>query len=64
MAKQYDTILKEILKDVVDTLMSKVLGLKIVSSTAIEAKLQITNEREADFILLCAIFSRKVLNYL
>ncbi|MBF0321017.1 MAG: hypothetical protein HQL01_14555 [Nitrospirae bacterium] len=52
MAKQYDTILKEILKDVVDTLISKVLGLKIVRSTAIEAKLQITNEREADFILL------------
>ncbi|KWT87413.1 hypothetical protein [Candidatus Magnetominusculus xianensis] len=52
MAKQYDTILKEIIKDVVDTLISKVIGLKIVRSTAIEAKLQITNEREADFILL------------
>ncbi|WP_420266262.1 hypothetical protein [Candidatus Magnetominusculus dajiuhuensis] len=52
MSKQYDKILKEILKDVVDTLISKVLGLKIIRSTAIETKLQITNEREADFILL------------
>ncbi|WP_420263798.1 hypothetical protein [Candidatus Magnetominusculus dajiuhuensis] len=51
MSKRYDKILKEILKDVVDTLITKVIGLKIVKSTAIETKLQITNEREADFIL-------------
>lgn len=50
MPKRYDKILKEILKDVVDTLITKVIGLKIVKSTAIETKLQITNEREADFI--------------
>ncbi|MEO5359727.1 MAG: hypothetical protein H7843_04695 [Nitrospirota bacterium] len=51
MSKRYDKILKEILKDTVDTLITKVIGLKIVKSTAIETKLQITNEREADFIL-------------
>ncbi|MBF0517771.1 MAG: hypothetical protein HQK97_11765 [Nitrospirae bacterium] len=51
MSKQYDKILKEILRDVVDTLITKVIGLKVVKSTAIETKLQITNEREADFIL-------------
>ncbi|MBF0568472.1 MAG: hypothetical protein HQK95_06335 [Nitrospirae bacterium] len=51
MSKRYDKILKEILKDVVDTLITRVIGLKIVKSTAIETKLQITNEREADFIL-------------
>jgi hypothetical protein len=52
MAQQYDKILKEILKDVVETLITKVIGLKIVKATLIETKLQITNEREADFILL------------
>ncbi|MBF0456701.1 MAG: hypothetical protein HQK99_02265 [Nitrospirae bacterium] len=51
MPKHYDKIIKEILKGVVDTLIAKVIGLKIVRSTAIETKLQITNEREADFIL-------------
>jgi predicted transposase YdaD len=51
MSQRYDKILKEMLKDVVDTLITKVIGLKIVRSTAIETKLQITNEREADFIL-------------
>ncbi|MBF0459480.1 MAG: hypothetical protein HQK99_16440 [Nitrospirae bacterium] len=50
MSKRYDKIIKEILKDVVDTLITEVIGLKIVKSTAIETKLQITNEREADFI--------------
>ncbi|MBF0405494.1 MAG: hypothetical protein HQL00_16210, partial [Nitrospirae bacterium] len=52
MPNQYDKILKEILKDVIDTLIAKVIGLKIIKSTAIETKLQITNEREADYILL------------
>ncbi|KWT86079.1 hypothetical protein [Candidatus Magnetominusculus xianensis] len=52
MSKHYDKIIKEILKDVVDTLVAKVIGLRIVKSTAIETKLQITNEREADYILL------------
>ncbi|MBF0458203.1 MAG: hypothetical protein HQK99_09945 [Nitrospirae bacterium] len=52
MSKPYDKIIKEILKDVVDTLITEVIGLDIVKSTAIETKLQITNEREADFILL------------
>ncbi|MEO5355793.1 MAG: hypothetical protein H7844_00660 [Nitrospirae bacterium YQR-1] len=52
MPKRYDKVIKEILKDVVDTLITEVIGLKIVKSTAIETKLQITNEREADFILL------------
>ncbi|MBF0553909.1 MAG: hypothetical protein HQK96_05045 [Nitrospirae bacterium] len=47
MSKRYDKILKEILKDAVDTLITKVIGLKILKSTAIETKLQITNEREA-----------------
>ncbi|MBF0458773.1 MAG: hypothetical protein HQK99_12865 [Nitrospirae bacterium] len=51
MSKRYDKIIKEILKDVVDTLITEVIGLKIVKSTALETKLQITNEREADFIL-------------
>ncbi|WP_420267040.1 hypothetical protein [Candidatus Magnetominusculus dajiuhuensis] len=51
MPKRYDKIIKEILKDVVDTLITEVIGLKIVKSTAIETKLQITDEREADFIL-------------
>ncbi|MBF0519541.1 MAG: hypothetical protein HQK92_07455 [Nitrospirae bacterium] len=52
MPKRYDKVIKEILNDVVDTLITEVIGLKIVKSTAIETKLQITNEREADFILL------------
>ncbi|MEO5360497.1 MAG: hypothetical protein H7843_08615 [Nitrospirota bacterium] len=52
MPKQYDKIIKEILKDVVGTLLTNVIGLKTVKSTAIETKLQITNEREADFILM------------
>ncbi|MEO5358653.1 MAG: hypothetical protein H7844_15340 [Nitrospirae bacterium YQR-1] len=52
MPKRYDKVIKEILKDVVDTLITEVIGVKIVRSTAIETKLQITNEREADFILL------------
>jgi hypothetical protein len=50
MPKQYDKIIKENLKDVAATLITKVIGLKIVKYTAIETKLQITNEREADFI--------------
>ncbi|MBF0319105.1 MAG: hypothetical protein HQL01_04790 [Nitrospirae bacterium] len=40
MSKRYDKIIKELLKDVVDTLIIKVIGLKIVKSTAIETKLQ------------------------
>ncbi|WP_420265114.1 hypothetical protein [Candidatus Magnetominusculus dajiuhuensis] len=50
MSKRYDKVIKEILKDVADTLITKVIGLKIVKSTALETKLQVTNEREADFI--------------
>ncbi len=51
MPKRYDKLIKEILKDVADTLITQVIGLKVVKSTAIETKLQVTNEREADFIL-------------
>ncbi|MBF0488001.1 MAG: hypothetical protein HQK98_07550 [Nitrospirae bacterium] len=50
MSKRYDKIIKEILKDVVDTLITEVIGLKIVKSTVLETKLQVTNEREADFV--------------
>ncbi|KWT82791.1 hypothetical protein [Candidatus Magnetominusculus xianensis] len=52
MSKRYDKIIKEILRDVVDTLLTNVIGLKAIKSTPLETKLQITNEREADFILL------------
>ena len=51
MSKRYDKVIKELLKDVMVTLITKVIGLKVVKSTAIETKLQITNEREADFII-------------
>ncbi|MEO5355722.1 MAG: hypothetical protein H7844_00280 [Nitrospirae bacterium YQR-1] len=39
MPKRYDKVIKEILKDVVDTLITEVIGLKIVKSTAVETKL-------------------------
>ncbi|MEO5359504.1 MAG: hypothetical protein H7843_03540 [Nitrospirota bacterium] len=52
MSKQYDKIIKEVLKDVIDTMLTSVIGLKAVKSTSVETKLQITNEREADFIVM------------
>ncbi|MBF0564598.1 MAG: hypothetical protein HQK89_05090 [Nitrospirae bacterium] len=51
MPNQYDKILKEDISEVIDTLISRVIGLKVVKSERIEAKLQITNEREADYLL-------------
>lgn len=51
MPNQYDKILKEIIDEVIDTLISRVIGLKVVKSERLEAKLQITNEREADYVL-------------
>ncbi len=51
MEKSYDRIIKETLKGVVDVLITKVLGIEVKSNTMLETKLQITDEREADFIL-------------
>ncbi|MBF0538915.1 MAG: Rpn family recombination-promoting nuclease/putative transposase [Nitrospirae bacterium] len=51
MPNQYDKIIKETMRDVVDVLISKVLGIEVVSATAIESKMQVTDEREADFLL-------------
>ncbi|MBF0488513.1 MAG: hypothetical protein HQK98_10155 [Nitrospirae bacterium] len=61
MPKRYDKVIKEILKDVADTLITKIIGLKVVKSTAIETKLQVTNEREADFILRAELEDSTVL---
>ncbi|MBF0555005.1 MAG: hypothetical protein HQK96_10700 [Nitrospirae bacterium] len=51
MPNQYDKILKEILNDVIDTLISRVIGFKVVKIERLEAKLQVTDEREADYVL-------------
>ncbi|GMT49846.1 MAG: hypothetical protein IEMM0008_1385 [bacterium] len=47
----YDQIIKENLKGVVDVLIIKVLGIEMKRNVMLETKLQITDEREADFIL-------------
>ncbi len=51
MSGEYDKIIKETISDISDVLISKVLGINVVESTPLETKLQITDEREADFIL-------------
>ncbi|KJR42592.1 Transposase (putative), YhgA-like protein [Candidatus Magnetoovum chiemensis] len=50
MAKDYDKIIKETLNDVIDVIMTTVLGINASRITRLETKMQITNEREADFI--------------
>ncbi len=47
----YDQIIKENLKGVVDVLIVKVLGIPMKGNIMLETKLQVTDEREADFIL-------------
>ncbi|KJU85483.1 Transposase (putative), YhgA-like protein [Candidatus Magnetobacterium bavaricum] len=51
MSGQYDKIIKETMRDVVDVLLSKVMKIDAVSVTVIESKMQVTDEREADFLL-------------
>lgn len=51
MSKRYDKIIKENLKEVVETLINIVLGIKAKQIIPLDTKLQITDEREADFIL-------------
>ncbi|KJR41812.1 Transposase (putative), YhgA-like protein, partial [Candidatus Magnetoovum chiemensis] len=50
MANSYDRIIKETLNDVVTVLISAVLGINADRITPLNAKMQITDEREADFI--------------
>ncbi|KJR43104.1 hypothetical protein MCHI_000996, partial [Candidatus Magnetoovum chiemensis] len=50
MSNEYDRIIKETLRDVIDVLMEEVLGIKADKITPLETKMQITMEREADFL--------------
>ncbi|KJR40319.1 hypothetical protein MCHI_003783, partial [Candidatus Magnetoovum chiemensis] len=50
MANEYDRIIKETLRDVIDVLMEEVLGIKAAKITPLETKMQITMEREVDFL--------------
>ena len=50
MANEYDKIIKETLNDVVDVILSEVLGINATRITHLPTKMQITDEREADFI--------------
>ncbi|MCI4624405.1 MAG: hypothetical protein L3V56_00420 [Candidatus Magnetoovum sp. WYHC-5] len=51
MSKEYDKVIKELLKDTVAALLEKITGVDISKAELLEPKLQITDEREADFIL-------------
>ncbi|MES0335361.1 MAG: hypothetical protein SFH39_03230 [Candidatus Magnetobacterium sp. LHC-1] len=51
MPNQYDRIIKETMRDVVDVLLCRVMKIEAVSVIAIESKMQVTDEREADFLL-------------
>ncbi|KJR42980.1 Transposase (putative), YhgA-like protein [Candidatus Magnetoovum chiemensis] len=50
MAYEYDKIIKETLNDIVSVLISEVLGINADRITQLKTKMQITDEREADFI--------------
>ncbi|KJR42305.1 hypothetical protein MCHI_001797, partial [Candidatus Magnetoovum chiemensis] len=50
MANEYDRIIKETLRDVIDVLMKEVLGINATKITPLETKMQITMEREVDFL--------------
>ncbi|KJU83428.1 Transposase (putative), YhgA-like protein, partial [Candidatus Magnetobacterium bavaricum] len=39
------------MRDIVDVLISRVMKIDVVSVTIIESKMQVTDEREADFLL-------------
>ncbi len=51
MSKKYDKVIKELLKDTVEALLEKITGVDIKKAELLEPKMQITDEREADFIL-------------
>ncbi|MBF0519709.1 MAG: Rpn family recombination-promoting nuclease/putative transposase [Nitrospirae bacterium] len=51
MSGRYDKILKESLRGVLHVLVSEVLGIKAKSIKPLKTKLQVTDEREADFLL-------------
>ncbi|MBF0536141.1 MAG: Rpn family recombination-promoting nuclease/putative transposase [Nitrospirae bacterium] len=51
MSGRYDKILKESLRGVLHVLVSEVLGIKAKSIRPLKTKLQVTDEREADFLL-------------
>ncbi len=51
MSKEYDKVIKELLKDTVEALLEKITGVDIKKVELLDPKLQITDEREADFIL-------------
>ncbi|MCI4625708.1 MAG: hypothetical protein L3V56_07075 [Candidatus Magnetoovum sp. WYHC-5] len=51
MSKEFDKVIKELLKDTVEALLEKITGVDIKKAELLEPKMQITDEREADFIL-------------
>jgi hypothetical protein len=50
MANKYDRILKENIKSLVPFLVKHILGLNVVELQEMKDKLQVTLEREADFV--------------
>jgi len=51
IAKDYDKIIKESLKEVIEVIMKRILGINLKSYTALESKLQVTEERKPDFLI-------------
>lgn len=51
MANQYDRIIKENLRGIVNVLIKNVIGIKSKKIKTLETKFQRTEERKADFIL-------------
>lgn len=51
MPGEYDLILKEDLKEVMNVFIRKLLGIDAVKITTLDTNMQVTNEREADFLL-------------
>ncbi|KWT87093.1 hypothetical protein [Candidatus Magnetominusculus xianensis] len=52
MANEFDRIIKETLREGLDVLLEQVLHIKYKAIRQIDTKLQITDEREADFIVV------------
>ncbi|MBF0538384.1 MAG: hypothetical protein HQL03_09060 [Nitrospirae bacterium] len=47
----YDKIIKELMEEIEQPLIEKVLGIKADNVTRLNPLMQLTNEREADFII-------------
>ncbi|MBF0519625.1 MAG: Rpn family recombination-promoting nuclease/putative transposase [Nitrospirae bacterium] len=56
MSGRYDKILKESLRGVLHVLISEVLGINAISIKPLKTKLQVTDEREADFLLEITLY--------